>query len=144
MYLFYKSKTNWWAGCHFYHFHQATIAIKISNLSICFCSFDLSCSILEKYIFSENVYIVLSYLIKYHSFLTLLVLITNVIKFAFSYNSINQLNLMLQMFLFHLHPSKFYHRNYYFQFKMLKQISQRLSNVFLTEKCLKVKSITKD
>ena len=48
-----------------YHFYQAAIAIKISILLICFCSFDLSCPILEKYIFiKKNVYIVLSCLIK--------------------------------------------------------------------------------
>ena len=34
--------------------------IKIRNLIICFCSFDLSCGLLEKYNFNENVYIVLS------------------------------------------------------------------------------------
>ena len=28
--------------------YQAAIAIKISNLLICFCRFDLSCPILEK------------------------------------------------------------------------------------------------
>ena len=43
-----------------YHFYQATIAIKISNLFICFCNFDLSCPILEKYIYIENVCILLS------------------------------------------------------------------------------------
>ena len=36
------------------------IAIKISNLLICFCSIDMSCLILEKNIFIENLYIVLS------------------------------------------------------------------------------------
>ena len=30
------------------YFSQATISIKISNLLICFCSFDLFCPILEK------------------------------------------------------------------------------------------------
>ena len=30
------------------HFYQAAIAIKMSNLLICFCSFDLSCPILKK------------------------------------------------------------------------------------------------
>ena len=40
--------------------YQAAIAIKISNLLICFCSFDLSCSILEKHILIEHLYIVLS------------------------------------------------------------------------------------
>ena len=48
---------------HFYHFHQAAIAIKISNSLICLCSFDLSCPILEKDIFIENLYVVLSCLI---------------------------------------------------------------------------------
>ena len=43
---------------------QGAIAIKISNLLICFCSFDLSCSILEKDNCIENLYIVLSCLIK--------------------------------------------------------------------------------
>ena len=40
------------------------VAIKISNLHICFYSFDLSCPILEKNIFIESVYIVLSCLNK--------------------------------------------------------------------------------
>ena len=35
-------------------FHEAAIAIKISNLLICFCSFDLSCPIREKDIFIEK------------------------------------------------------------------------------------------
>ena len=42
-------------GCHL---------IQISNLIISFCSFDLSCPILEKDNFIENVYLVLSCLIK--------------------------------------------------------------------------------
>ena len=50
---------------HFYHFYQAAVAIKISHLLICFCSFDLSCPKFEKKnIFIENLYIVLSCLIK--------------------------------------------------------------------------------
>ena len=45
------------------HFYQAAIAIKMSNLLICFCSFDLSFPILKKrYIYWNFVYsIVLSY-----------------------------------------------------------------------------------
>ena len=50
---------------------KATEPIKISNSLICFCSFDLSCPILEKDNFIEFFYIVTSCLIKYHSFLTL-------------------------------------------------------------------------
>ena len=46
------------------HFCQAAVSIKISKLLICFCSFDLSCPILEKNNFIKNVYIVLSCLIK--------------------------------------------------------------------------------
>ena len=42
------------------HFYQAAVAIKISNLLICFCRFDSSCPILEKDIFIKNEYIVLS------------------------------------------------------------------------------------
>ena len=49
------------------------LAIKISNLLIRFCSFDLSCPILEKDYFIENWYIVLSCVIKWRSFLTLFV-----------------------------------------------------------------------
>ena len=49
---------------HFYHFKQAAVAIEISNLLICFCNLYLSCPKLEKYILMENVYIVLSFLIK--------------------------------------------------------------------------------
>ena len=45
-------------------FSQAAVAVKISNLLICFCSFDLSCPILEKEIFIKHLYIVLSCLIK--------------------------------------------------------------------------------
>ena len=37
------------------------IAIKISNLLIYFCSFELSCPILEKDNFIEHLYIVLSH-----------------------------------------------------------------------------------
>ena len=39
-----------------YLFYLAAVAIKISNLLICFCSFDLSCPILEKDIFIEKLY----------------------------------------------------------------------------------------
>ena len=44
-------------------FYQAVVAIKTSNLHMCFCSFDLSCSILEKiYIYQRFIYcIVLSH-----------------------------------------------------------------------------------
>ena len=38
--------------------------IKISNLLICFCGFDLSCPILENDNFIKNVFIVLSQLTK--------------------------------------------------------------------------------
>ena len=42
-----------------YNFCQATVSLKISNLLICFCSFDLSCPVLEKdncieYFYNEN------------------------------------------------------------------------------------------
>ena len=40
------------------------ISMKISNSLICICSFDLSCPILKKDTFIENVYIVWSCLIK--------------------------------------------------------------------------------
>ena len=46
------------------HFCQVAISVKISNLLICFCSFDLSCPILEKDNFIENLDIVLYCLIK--------------------------------------------------------------------------------
>ena len=36
------------------------VAMNISNFLICFCSFDLSCPILEKDNFMKNMYIVLS------------------------------------------------------------------------------------
>ena len=45
-----------------HHFYQAAVAIKISNLLISFCSFDLSCPILEKDIFIERLYIVFYYI----------------------------------------------------------------------------------
>ena len=47
-----------------HYFSQAAISNKISNLLICFSSFDLSCPILEKYNFIENLDLVLSCLIK--------------------------------------------------------------------------------
>ena len=40
------------------------LLIQISNFCICFCNFDLSSSILEKYNWIEDVYIVLFCLIK--------------------------------------------------------------------------------
>ena len=46
------------------HFYQAVVAVKISNLFICFCSFELSYPILEKDTFIKYLYIVLSCLIK--------------------------------------------------------------------------------
>ena len=56
-----------------FNFSHAAISIKISNLPNCFSSSDLSCSIFEKDNFIENLYIVLSCLIKYSSFLILFV-----------------------------------------------------------------------
>ena len=46
------------------NFFKSAVAIKLSNLLICFCSFDLFCPILEKDSFIEKLYIVLSCLIK--------------------------------------------------------------------------------
>ena len=43
------------------HCCHAAVSIKISNLPICFCSFDLSCPLQEKDNFIENLYIVLFY-----------------------------------------------------------------------------------
>ena len=43
---------------------KAAVAIKISNLLTCFCSFELSCPILEKDTLIENLCIVLFCLIK--------------------------------------------------------------------------------
>ena len=53
------------------------VAIKISNLLICFCGFDLSCPILEKDKFIENVLYLLYCPVSLNSvlFLTLFVLI---------------------------------------------------------------------
>ena len=45
---------------YMYLFYQAAVAVKIGNVLIYFCTFDLSCPILEKDIFIENLYIVLS------------------------------------------------------------------------------------
>ena len=58
-------------NCQLYNFSQAAISIKISNLFIGFCSFDLSCPTFEKDNFIEMFYIILSCLIKKHSLLTL-------------------------------------------------------------------------
>ena len=44
--------------------HTTILSIKISYFRICFCTFDLSCSILEKDNFIEHLYIVLFCLIK--------------------------------------------------------------------------------
>ena len=56
------------------NFSYAAVSIKISNIHISFSSFDMSCLILEKdNNFIENLYIVLSCLVKYCSFLTLFV-----------------------------------------------------------------------
>ena len=38
------------------HFSQATVSIKLSNFLIYLCNFDLSCPILEKDCFIENLY----------------------------------------------------------------------------------------
>ena len=46
------------------NFFKSAVAIKLSDLLIGFCSFDLSCPILEKDRFIEKLYIVLSCLIK--------------------------------------------------------------------------------
>ena len=50
---------SWWS-----HYGKVAVSIKLSNLLICFCSFDLSYPVLEKDDFIKNVYIVLSCLIK--------------------------------------------------------------------------------
>ena len=44
-----------------HYFSQASISLKISDLFICFCSFDLSCTILEKDNIIETLYIILPY-----------------------------------------------------------------------------------
>ena len=47
---------------------QAAISVKISNLLVCFCRFELFFLVLEKDNVIKNVYIELSCFIKYHSF----------------------------------------------------------------------------
>ena len=54
-----KFKVCFWGVSLF--FYQAAVSVKISNLFICFCSFDFLCAILEKDSFIENLYIGLSY-----------------------------------------------------------------------------------
>ena len=44
------------------HFCQSAISVKINNLLICFCNFDLSCPLLEKCNFIKTIYTVLSFL----------------------------------------------------------------------------------
>ena len=44
------------------------LSVKISNFRICFCCFDLSCSILEKENVIENLYLVLYCLIAFPFF----------------------------------------------------------------------------
>ena len=51
-------------GSSLFIFYQTAVEVKISNLLICFCSFELSCPILEKDNFIECIYIVLSCFIK--------------------------------------------------------------------------------
>ena len=46
------------------HFNQAAVSIKTSNLLICFCSFELSWTVLEKDNSIDNLYIVLYCVIK--------------------------------------------------------------------------------
>ena len=46
---------------HHFNFSQATVSVKISNFIICFCSFDLSHSLLEKDNFIEKLCTVLCY-----------------------------------------------------------------------------------
>ena len=58
----------------FYCFPSSLLSSLVPVLSLyLYCGFDLSCPILEKDNFIENVYIVSSCLIKQHSFLTLFV-----------------------------------------------------------------------
>ena len=52
---------------------KQTRLIKMNNFLNCFCSFELSWPILERDNFIKNLYIILSYLVKWHSFLTLFV-----------------------------------------------------------------------
>ena len=54
-------------------FSQADISVKISNVLICFCSFYLSCPILEKGNFIKNLYCIV--LLNSGFFKTLFVLI---------------------------------------------------------------------
>ena len=56
------------SACNIYCY---AVAARIRNLHICFCSFELSCPILEKDNFIENVFIALSCLIKQRSFFNL-------------------------------------------------------------------------
>ena len=63
-------------------FGVCSFSVKISNLFICFCSFDLPCPILEKDNFIENVCIVLSCLIKLRSLLNLFVSILLLLLFS--------------------------------------------------------------
>ena len=53
MALYYKENANYVLKYYFY-FYQAAVAVKVSILFICFCGFDLSCPIYEKYSFIEN------------------------------------------------------------------------------------------
>ena len=62
------NKTIQYTACiillRYHHFCQAAVSVKISNLFVCFCSFDLSCSILEIENVIEILYIKLYCLIK--------------------------------------------------------------------------------
>ena len=46
--IYLVSSSSYYVIIFLHHFCQPSVSIKISNLLICFCSFDLSCPILEK------------------------------------------------------------------------------------------------
>ena len=76
-------------------FSQATISFKISNFLICFCCCDLSCPILEKDTFIENLYIVLC-----------CVLLNSVLFFNFVCFDTIALNSCWVYFSFHIYTYK--------------------------------------
>ena len=58
--IYYYSLKNGVTGC----FSLGAVSIKINNIRICFCSIDLSCTIIEKDNFIVNLYILLACHIK--------------------------------------------------------------------------------
>ena len=76
------------------------IQLRLSNLFICFCSFDFSCPIFEKDHFIENLYIVLfvSIWFRMPAVLFVLGLFFIIIIIFIPWNGLNHIQIYLQKF----------------------------------------------